>query len=673
MNLNINGIPFHGFIPPPPEDWSPRPPLMRVPSTDTSTAQRTLAPPQDESVIAGETMSLFPTEEDEVWRVGQNPPFIGSLHKAVDAVHSHSENIIQHRVDIILNSNRQILDAPSSRLAASLTTADEDWPEGDVVSDTVRQEVSTMREKLVRAISRRYERVDDLRDEYLARNEEWERYCAELDRVQAIRTADIIPTHLARLAKGIEGASSRSETELEFAMVALSGEEVVEPSLLHQRNVAVIPDMLSVLPDGDAEGLADLEEESGFPYIDDWTEEEIEAFKARFAEQPKQFGYISQALEIQAKGRTPEECVVFYYMTKKKRINFRQVFVRYGTRRRRNVVAKGGALLADIQKSDKPSRWQQQPEPEPERIPPPAPRPVTRQVPPPPPPGTQYTIPLPFMHPAFAQSSSSHPTIRPVSATPGANTANPYVTATSTLIKPSTTSIATTSAITKVRSSGPLTTFVTTAGKTAFKITIPASSGKPSNIVTTKRPASPAPTAPVHSRTMRPRRSMNFAEPDSDEEMDLEPPKPVKAVEKPAKATEKTGNAAEKSTAPAKATTSAIAPKVAKGPKPPVPVAPAPPGPLKKPPTNTWTSAEQKIFMEHFRRLGPNYPAIADYLPEKTPAQVLTYMVQTGVIARPQAPDPSKYKFAPFPVSFYPAWPYHMQPPPPPPPARKGA
>ena len=599
---------------PPKTDSTPtsqlQPPVIPTVKNEPFNTPRVAPPtPPEDTLPIRENTSLFPTEDEAIWRVGQTPSCLPSLHSTVQLVKEHPFNILQRRVDSVLDVNRAMLDQASSRLDMSLD--EDDMADDEETANTeLLQAASVMKQRLAASMTLRHRELDDLREEYLLRNAEWKRYCSELDRVQSLHVSQDALTHVARLAKRGDGTGPRSETELEHVLVTLSGEDIFEPSQLYQRNVATIPNMISVQPSGAAMALVDLDEENGFvadprdfyaselqPYVGDWTDDEIEAFKSRFAEQPKQFGFISQAPEIAAKGRTAEQCVVFYYMSKKHRINFRQVLSKYGMRRRRNVASnKGGALLADIQKTDKPVRYK----PEREQLPSPAPQspppaqPVSQPAPQRPhpmhpphaphftflPPGA-HIPPGAFLFQPLPQGMSRVPTPSSTSATnlsgshPSASKATPKnpapvqkptVKASSTITSvklstvppPGAKSSPAVVAVMKSTPSGPsnpetskLAPQKSIAAKSPpvkaepTKAVVPpvstdqalATASPP--LIPAKRGAtedsSPAPASEIAAapalnpggRSMRPRRSINFAEPDSDvelEELDGQPP-----------------------------------------------------------------------------------------------------------------------------------------------------
>jgi hypothetical protein len=84
-----------------------------------------------------------------------------------------------------------------------------------------------------------------------------------------------------------------------------------------------------------------------------WTPQEIEIYFQKYAETPKQFGSIADALP----NKSAAQCVEFYYMHKQKAVDFRQIVVSYATTtrgRKKKVGGKGKrkGILADIQQHD---------------------------------------------------------------------------------------------------------------------------------------------------------------------------------------------------------------------------------------------------------------------------------------------------------------------------------
>jgi hypothetical protein len=147
---------------------------------------------------------------------------------------------------------------------------------------------------------------------------------------------------------------------MEQIIASLGVEELTDPSYLAIKNVAKIPDMISVTEGSvpylfdDTNNIVDDPSEfygasSGQDY---WTEEERDVFLNEFAAHPKQFGLIAQRLP----NKTAAQCVTYYYLHKKQGVDFKKAVMQYGTsRRRKNGRAskqRGNALLADIRRHD---------------------------------------------------------------------------------------------------------------------------------------------------------------------------------------------------------------------------------------------------------------------------------------------------------------------------------
>lgn len=157
------------------------------------------------------------------------------------------------------------------------------------------------------------------------------------------------------------GDAVRSDLEMEQIIASLGVEELTDPNHLALRNLATIPDMISV-SQGEVKYLFDdTNNLVADPYrfydtsagIDAWTDEEKEVFLEQFAANPKQFGIIASFLP----SKTASQCVTYYYLNKKKNIDFRKVISLYapGKRRRggrRTDKRKGNALMADIRQHD---------------------------------------------------------------------------------------------------------------------------------------------------------------------------------------------------------------------------------------------------------------------------------------------------------------------------------
>ncbi|KAG9313419.1 hypothetical protein JVU11DRAFT_5738 [Chiua virens] len=163
-----------------------------------------------------------------------------------------------------------------------------------------------------------------------------------------------------RRSTAVMGDAVRSDLEMEQIIASLGVEELTDPSYLAIKNVAKIPDMVSVTEGSvpylfdDTNNIVDDPSEfySASSGQDYWTEEERDIFLNEFAAHPKQFGLIAQRLP----NKTAAQCVTYYYLHKKQGVDFRKAVMQYGTsRRRKNGRAskqRGNALLADIRRHD---------------------------------------------------------------------------------------------------------------------------------------------------------------------------------------------------------------------------------------------------------------------------------------------------------------------------------
>ncbi len=144
---------------------------------------------------------------------------------------------------------------------------------------------------------------------------------------------------------------------MEQIIASLGNDEATDPAHLSLRNLATIPDMISVTRGkvdyvyDDTNHRVENPAEYYGPHtgIHDWTEEEKKVFLDKFAEYPKQFGIIASYLP----NKTQAQCVAFYYLHKKKMIDFRKVVSQYApNKRRRRGTGKKKGIIADIQQHD---------------------------------------------------------------------------------------------------------------------------------------------------------------------------------------------------------------------------------------------------------------------------------------------------------------------------------
>jgi hypothetical protein len=218
-------------------------------------------------------------------------------------------------------------------------------------------------------MARRQEIIDEkivrLRSEYLALHREWIARCAELDnshRVVDPAAGEVaaVPARTTRRSAAVLGDAVRSDLEMEQIIASLGNDELYDPAHLALRNVAIIPDMISVTR-GKVDAIFDdtnnaVNDPQSFfnpsPGLAEWTDDEVEIYKQRFAKYPKQFGHIAVGLVH----KTQAQCVQFYYLHKKTLIDFREAIVTYGQSKRRRggrrTDKKKGGLLADIRQHD---------------------------------------------------------------------------------------------------------------------------------------------------------------------------------------------------------------------------------------------------------------------------------------------------------------------------------
>ena len=223
---------------------------------------------------------------------------------------------------------------------------------------------SSLLDRFVERQSEIAEKSRRLKAEYLALHEKWLEHCARLDEAQktGIPEESAAPSsgRTTRRSTAIMGDAVRSDLEMEQIIASLGVEELTDPSYLAIKNVAKIPDMISVTEGSvpylfdDTNNIVDDPSEfygasSGQDY---WTEEERDVFLNEFAAHPKQFGLIAQRLP----NKTAAQCVTYYYLHKKQGVDFKKAVMQYGTsRRRKNGRAskqRGNALLADIRRHD---------------------------------------------------------------------------------------------------------------------------------------------------------------------------------------------------------------------------------------------------------------------------------------------------------------------------------
>ena len=193
--------------------------------------------------------------------------------------------------------------------------------------------------------------------------------CADLDRASQLLTVPALLEEAAaasnlrttRRTAAVVGDTVRSDLEMEQIIATLGNEDMFDPAILATRNVAKIPDMISVTHGqvmytfDDTNNVVD--DPASFydpgPSVAAWTPAEEKILLEQYAATPKQFGKIAEALP----NKTVRECVLYYYLHKKKLVDFRKAVTLFGRKggrggRARGTKKKGNALLADIRAHD---------------------------------------------------------------------------------------------------------------------------------------------------------------------------------------------------------------------------------------------------------------------------------------------------------------------------------
>lgn len=211
------------------------------------------------------------------------------------------------------------------------------------------------------------EKQERLKKEYMELHEKWLANCSRLDCILKSGVSEelVIVTGRATRRSVVTSDAVRSDLEMERIIASLGNEDLTDPNQLAVRNVATIPDMISVI-NGVVEVTVDntsvrvnnpeefYDSRSGFI---DWTEEEERIFYEKYSEYPKQFATIASFLAH----KTTAQCVLYYYIYKKRLVDFRKAANMGVNKKRRGGrpgKQKSNALLADIQSRDeeKPRR-----------------------------------------------------------------------------------------------------------------------------------------------------------------------------------------------------------------------------------------------------------------------------------------------------------------------------
>lgn len=272
------------------------------------------------------------------------------------------------RVFPVLHANRVVSSLPFPLPPSNQNRRSEELMAANSSSRLATHEAtrSSLVDRFVERQSEIVEKSRRLKAEYLVLHERWLEHCARLDEAQktgiGIPEESAVPSggRTTRRSTAVMGDAVRSDLEMEQIIASLGVEELTDPSYLAIKNVAKIPDMISVAEGSvpylydDTNNVVDDPSEfySASSGQDYWTEDERDTFLNEFAAHPKQFGLIAQRLP----NKTAAQCVTYYYLHKKQGVDFKKAVMQYGTsRRRKNGRAskqRGNALLADIRRHD---------------------------------------------------------------------------------------------------------------------------------------------------------------------------------------------------------------------------------------------------------------------------------------------------------------------------------
>ncbi|EDR08029.1 uncharacterized protein LACBIDRAFT_294359 [Laccaria bicolor S238N-H82] len=273
----------------------------------------------------------------------------------------------EDRVDPILLQNQLI--SPEFCVRADATSPEalvEEVYSGEW-RERRRQAFLAAKPSLEEHLRKRHELVADkiqqLKEDYTSMHEKWKAHCVALNEQSRSSLASEIETiqHSGRTTRRSTAITDavRSDLEMEQIIASLGNDDATDPNHLSVRNLATIPDMVSVTHGqvdyvfDDTNHAVENPKEYYGPHtgIHDWTDEEKTIFIDKFAAFPKQFGIIADYLP----NKTSAQCVDYYYLHKKRQIDFRKIVSQFAPNKRRRGGTrkkKGNGLLADIAQHD---------------------------------------------------------------------------------------------------------------------------------------------------------------------------------------------------------------------------------------------------------------------------------------------------------------------------------
>ena len=270
----------------------------------------------------------------------------------------------EERIDPVLMANLSIASPPEVHPTSNPAMLLIKMATGQPLINRMTSFAAT-RPSIVMYLEQRQALVSDkiarLREEYLSLHENWVAHCTALNEQQKTLASEHEMQHGGRTTRRSTALTDavRSDFEMEQIIASLGNDDATDPNHLSMRNLAKVPDMISVV-NGKVNYLFDdtadrVENPSEYfapdAGIDDWTEAEKKIYLDKFAAHPKQFGIIADALP----NKTTGQCVDYYYLHKKRLIDFRKIVSQFAPnkRKRRGMgKKKGNGLLADIAMHD---------------------------------------------------------------------------------------------------------------------------------------------------------------------------------------------------------------------------------------------------------------------------------------------------------------------------------
>ncbi|KAF8814793.1 hypothetical protein BYT27DRAFT_7334313 [Phlegmacium glaucopus] len=270
----------------------------------------------------------------------------------------------EERIDPVLMANLSIASPPEVHPTSNPGMLLVKMSTGQPLIDRMTSFAATRR-SLVMYLEQRHAVVSDkaarLREEYLSLHENWVAHCTALNEQQKTLASEHEMQHSGRTTRRSTANTDavRSDFEMEQIIASLGNDDATDPNHLSMRNLAKVPDMISVvngkvdyLFDDTADRVENPSEYFGSDTgITDWTEAEKKIYIDKFAAHPKQFGIIAGHLP----NKSARQCVDYYYLHKKRLINFRKIVSQFAPnkRKRRGMgKKKGNGLLADIAMHD---------------------------------------------------------------------------------------------------------------------------------------------------------------------------------------------------------------------------------------------------------------------------------------------------------------------------------